>query len=564
MIDEYKQYKRAFELAKSRKANWNTIYQVIGEYIDLVKMNFTTTQAPGEFLLDRVFDSKGSFAASASSAAILGMVWPGTAEQAFKIDAPEEFNPNEEEKAFYERMGKMAYRRFDDPRAGLILAMDEAVSDLIKFGTVGLGVEKGDESSLLFKPYGVKELYIVEGKNGRVGSLFIEWQWQAERVVAEYGEDKVSPRVRKLVQDGKGDTLINIVLHICKRKEKRAARGKYAMPIASYHFELDNWHLIKEEGFNEPPISVSRFRKNNYEEYGRCGSFSALPEIIEANVLRESLIIATEKILDMPKGVLDDGAIGGGVVDFSAGSVSVFNATGNIGGNQPVFEIGTPPNIPWALERLKDIEESIAQHYYIDRLLDFNNDVQMTLGETQIRDQKSNASMSSIYNRIYAELITPTVERGIAILWRDGEFGVVKGSAEEAEELLKGRTPYYVPDRVAELLARGEDIYRIVYNTKAASAAKSQEYMAILELRNFVMESAQVDPSIVKRFDFHSALKDLAALRGSVGKYIRSDEAVNAMMEQEAKLQEAQMALQAGESMANIADKAASAESRSQ
>jgi hypothetical protein len=334
------------------------------------------------------------------------------------------------------------------------------------------------------------------------------------------------------------------------------------MPYEGLHLEYKNCHLLREDGYAEMPIPVGRFRRLNYEEYGRSPAMNALPDIKDANVLREAVIVATEKQLDRPLGVLDDGMLGGNVIDTSAAAINVFNASANLSGNSPVFPLVTVGDLNTAIARLESLQETIAQHFFIDRLLDFNNETQMTFGEAQIRDQRTNASMSAIYNRQISELFTPLIERGVAKLFRMGEYGVIRGSEEEAEFLVQGIEPEYIPDDLAALLEQGKDIYKIVYKTKAANAAKAEEYIAIADITNFTLQAMQVDPSLKHRLDLHESIKQLGVIRGLPVGILRQDDEVEALVAQEAEQMQAIQALQSGEQLANIADKAASAEQR--
>jgi hypothetical protein len=170
--------------------------------------------------------------------------------------------------------------------------------------------------------------------------------------------------------------------------------------------------------------------------------------------------------------------------------------------------------------------------------------------------------MSAIYNRQISELFTPLIERGVAKLFRMGEYGVIRGSEEEAEFLVQGIEPEYIPDDLAALLEQGKDIYKIVYKTKAANAAKAEEYIAIADITNFTLQAMQVDPSLKHRLDLHESIKQLGVIRGLPVGILRQDDEVEALVAQEAEQMQAIQALQSGEQLANIADKAASAEQR--
>ncbi len=558
---DIKKIKAEFDALKQERTTWNSMYQILGEYVSQVKQNFETQPTQGDFLVNEIYDSTGPFAAHAAASTLLGMLWPGTAGQSIEIVKPDDLESESTElTVFYEKMTSRTTRAMDDPKANLTLSLDEYMIDQLIFGTSGVGVDKGDESKLLYRPYGVKEAYIDEGRNGRVNKCFIFYEWTVNRTVDEYGLDKVSEKTREKYNGSKGQEKIKILQIIQPRKETKAKKGKLAMKYASYHIEYDCDHLIVEDGFHEMPIMFGRFRKLTYEKQGRSPAMNALPDIREANSLRESVIIATEKALDMPKGVLDDGMLGGGVIDTSAHAINVFNASGSIGSTPPIFDIGTPPDITAALSRLEELKNSIAQHFFIDRLLDFNNETQMTFGEAQIRDQRSSASMTALFSRQIAEVISPLIERSVNMLWRTGEFGVLPDSDEEKAALAMGKEPEYIPDELIDRLENGEEIYQIVYKTKAANAARAEEYMGILDIMNISMQALQVDPSVANRINLHEAIKEMAKIRGVAGGMIRQDDEVNAIMKQQQAQMQQQQTMEAAPAMAGAVKDIAQAE----
>lgn len=541
---EHKQHIERFKNIKSDRSTWNHQFQLLGEYISQVKQNFEASQTPGEFLNEDIFDSLGTFAAHNSASALLGLLWPGSAKQSIEIVPPKDLEDDGEVKEFYENMHDRTVSAMDNPTANLSLALDEYMLDQMIFGTSGVGVDEGETSKLLFKPYGVKEMYIEEGRGGKVIEIYLLFEWRLGRVVDEYGIDEVSEGLRKKYNDGKRDEKVKILHVITPRDKPKAEEGALAMPIASIHIEYDGNHTIKESGFNEMPIAVGRFRKLNYERYGRSPGMMALPDIREANALREAVIVATEKILNMPKGVFNDSTFGGGVIDTSPNSITVFNSEGQ-GGQTPIFDIGAPPDVNVALVRLEALRDSIAQHFNIDRLLDFNNDQEMTFGEAQIRNNIRISSLASLFARQITEVFTPIIERSVNILFRKGEFGVIPGSEEEQELLDQGvQDIEYIPDVLIERLERGESIYEVRYKTQAAAASRAEDYRAIIETIGFVGQISQIDPSAIKRIDYHEAIKEMASIRSLPAGIVKADEVVEAEAEAEAKARQAQQEME--------------------
>lgn len=558
-MDNYKHIKERFDDMKTERSNWNVMYQVLGEYISQIKQDFEGQPSRGEFLTDEIYDSTGTFAAHSAASALLGMLWGGTTKQTLEIVPPEGMPESTELSAFYENMTDELARAMDDPKANLVLALDEYMLDQLIFATSGIGVESGEDSDLLYKPYGVKEMYIDEGKNGRVDTIALFYEWTAKRVINEYGEENVSDKVKKAAASNSKDR-VKILIFIQKRMEKKAKKGKYAMPYESLHLEYDTCHLLREEGFFELPIAVARFRKLAYEKYGRGMGMMALPDIKEANALREAIIIATEKILDMPIGVLDDGIAGSGYIDTSARAVTVFNASNSMGSTPPVFDIGTPPRIEYAEARLEKLTQNISQHFAIDRLIDFNNETQMTFGEAQIRDQIRTSSLLGLFNRQIAEVLTPVVTRSVAIKWRKGDFGVIPGSEEEQERITLGKEIKYFPEAIIKRLQEGKDVYEVKYKTRAANAAKAEEYIGIIDILNFATQAMQVDQTVRHRVDFHEGIKQLGQIRSVPLGVVRQDDKVQELIDKDNKAMENQQMLETAERGAAAYEKAAKGE----
>lgn len=545
-----------FKKLQSERSVWHNHWQVLGEYVSQNKQNFESTLTPGEFLTEDIFDSTGTFAAHNAASALLGMLWPGSAKQSIEITAPDDLELNGELEDFYDkRMNDRTVRAMDDPKANLALSLDEYMLDQMIFGTSGVGVEEGDKSKLSYAPYGVKQLYIEEGKGGTIYSEYLFFEWRLQRVVDEYGIENLSEKLQKKYEQGKMDETVKILNIIRPRKEKKASEGVLAMPFESIHIEFENSHILRESGYNELPIPVARFRKLNYERYGRSPAMMALPDIRELNALREAEIIATEKVLDMPKGVFSDGVLGGGTIDTSAKAINVFNDVG--GGKPPIFDLGSPPDLSAVYPRLEELKNSIAQHFSIDRLLDFNNEQEMTFGEAQLRNSIRTASLSSVFSRQIAELFTPLIERSVNILFRAGEYGVVRGTVEEQELLEQGIEDIeYIPDVLAERLEKGESIYEVRYKTQAAQASKAEDYMAVLELIQFVGQQAQLNPDVLKRIDFHEATKVIGEIRAVPSGIIRPDDEVEAMQKAEQEAMAQQQEMMQAQQMAEVANKA--------
>jgi len=528
-------------------SNWNQMWQVLGEFITQTKTNFEETLTPGEFLNEDIFDSTATFAAGNAASAILGLLWPSTAKKSIKIEAPDDLeNPTDEEIKWYQDVAtKRLVRSMDDPKANLALALDEYMLDEIIFGTSGVGtfLEDGD---LMYRAFTVKEMRIDEGKNGRIDTTFLNYEWTVKRVVDTYGEENVSEKTRKKFEDGNLGEMIKILIVYEPGDDEN-------FPTQSTHMEMETEEILKEGGFAEFPIAVARFRKLIYEKYGRSPGMNGLPDIRELNILKEAVIVATEKELDPALGVLNSGMLGGGVIDTSAGGITVFDSQGNIGSTPPVFEIRTVGDLNAALSRIDALEDAIAQHFFIDRLLDFNNRTQMTATETVERARIRNSSLSSLISRQLTELFTPLVERSFNVKLRANHFGFIPGSVEaQIEQVFKGEVEL-IPERIAERLIKGEDAYQITYTTPADRVTNIDELQGMLETININQTLAATNPEAVLFLDVEEIQKHAVRLTGAPPSMIKHIDEVKEIMRQREEQAAQQQQIDQAEQVAGIA-----------
>lgn len=543
------------ETLKRERSNWLNQWQIVGEYISQIKQDFEEQHPVGEFLNEFVFDSTGTFAAKNSASALLGILWPGSAKKNIQIDPPEDMDDvTAEERFWYEEIAtKRLAVMMDDPKANLALALDEYMNDQVIFGTSGVGIF-WENDSLLYRPFGVKETIVDEGKDGRVNVVQIQYNWDIQRVVETYGIDNVSEAIRTQFNQGSTTEKFKIIVAYRPREEIELGKeGNLAMPFQSLHFEVTTGHILREGGFEEFPIQVARFRKLIYEKYGRSMGMDALPDIREMNALVESIIVATEKILDPPLGLLNDGMLGGGIVDTSSGALNVFDVQGNVGSSPPIFPINTVGDLSAPLARITELKDSIAQHFNIDRLLDFNNQTAMTATETVQRASIRNASLTSLITRQVIELFTPLIERSFNTMLRKDQFGFIEGTAEFQAASLFGEDIDVIPERIAERLLAGEDAYQIRYTTPADRITSAEELEGMVQTIQLSQQLMQTHPEASAELDISDIHKNMIRLTGAPPDMLKTDEEKEEIKVAQAQAQQQQQQLDQAEQLAGVA-----------
>lgn len=540
---------------KNEKSLWNNHYQIIGEYIRLRKQQFTVEMTPGGFLVDDIFDTTAPEANVKMAAAFMGLMWPNGAKS-IRIIAPYGVVETPEIKKYYKEVTKRLSLAMDSPKSGLSTALDEYGQDQGAFGTCGIAIMPKDDLDhpISYKVWDVKTMAIDENNDGFIDTVYNEKKMTVRQVVQEYGLKKCSERVRGLYKDRKFYEYIT-VLHIVEPRSTFNTKKKnnQNMPIASIHIDVEAKHVMRDSGFVEMPIVVARFSKVPTEKYGRSPAMLALPDILELNAVRESKMLATEKNLDPSLIVYDDGTMGGAEIDTSPGSVTVISVSGRVSNTKPVEPLYTVGEMQSTKEHIVYLSESITSKFYIDRLLDLNNEVRMTLGEAQIRNKIRGDSLSAIFARQELEFFTPLIERSFNIMFGKGLLGVEKGSKEEITAISLGEKPLLIPDEILKRIDAGREAYQIQYMSPAKRMMQAEEVQGIMTTWEFAINSASVAPDLLDNLDPDESIRRISFLTGCPDELVRDSQTVTLIRQfrAQAQAQQAQLEAQRSESETN-------------
>jgi len=548
----------------TERAPWDNQFEVLAEYVYARKMGFQSETSPGEFKNDgSINDSTASRARQAMTSAIMGSLWK-TGGRTFRLKAPDFITKTDENKKYYESINRVIYKYMESEKAGFELAFQETLDEEATFGTGAFGVFQGDyKNPLVFKCWSLQTLRISQSTDEFVDTLYFDEKPTIEQLVNTYGIENVSASVKEKYKDEKTRlerVLICIAIEPRTNEDKKDApkAGNKAMPFATYHFEVDNKHILKESGYTELPSKVSRWYRLANEMYGRSPAMDALPAIMQLNALKEAFIVGVEKKVEPPLYTMDDGSLGAAVVDTSAGGLSVFNVSGRLNGQPPVgviFDVGELQSLVTAIEGFRT---EIMNHFLIDKLYDLNNKTRMTLGEAEIRYDIRSDALSSVYSRIFNEQLTPIIERSVNILFEMGLLGISEMD-EARDKILKanGIDPIEIPQEIQDAILSGKDFYEIEYISPAAQLLRASEKAGVNETVNAVLALAAVDKYAMEYLDVGETIEAIRDLGGSPSRILVAMETAKANIrsrkQAEAEALEVEKARLASEAAKNVA-----------
>ena len=568
-----REFKNRLSELESIKFPWLIHYQAVAEIGLTRKMDFTRVIIPGQFLQADVFDNTMQFSAYMFASILLSMMWPSAA-RTFRLKPHRRLAKLPGVEDYFRWAVTEMHEHMEKAKAGLVMAIMEVLLDAGLFGTVGLNTddnaEVDPEMPLLYDSWGIKNMNISETAQGFVDQIYFVRPLKLKQIITEYSKrgDSIPPVLKEKFKNGDVDEEINVLIVIEPKDREKTDLGNlksgYAgMPVGIWHIALDAEHIMRSGGVEEMPVAVGRLFKQLNEPYGRSCGMLALPDAQSLNVLTEGVLVATEKSLDPPLGIMDDGRLGGGVVDTSARAINVFNSSGRQSNDKPVFPLFTIGEFQQALEQQKQLAAKIAQAFFLDRLLDLNNETQMTAYETSVRDKIRGEALGGVFSRLEKEIFTPMIERSFNILFRHGYLGVVKsgpGAKLKARwDLIAGVEKVIVPDVVYKAWKAGLNVYEIEYISPAKRAQQAEEMKGMMTAIDALIALAPVVPQVMDGVDIDTFVKKLWERSGAPMEVVRTQDALIKFRAANAQKQAAQEKANQQEQLANTALKGAQA-----
>lgn len=559
---------RRFKDLETQKLPWLTHYQALAEIFLTRKSDFTRENMPGEFLQDEIFDNTPQYAAYLMASVFLSMLWPDSA-RTFNVKPVRRLRGIQGVEDFFRFVNEEMHSAMDRPRAGLSLALMEHFLEDGIFGTSGIGAFEGpvDDMSLpvVYEPWAIKGMCISENAQGFVDTIYYKTQMTVRQVYEQYNKapDKVSAKVIELYKAGKPEDPVEVLIVIEPKKPEEGKKGVAGMSVRTLHIDKTNKFTMRESGFDEMPVMVGRMFKTMREPYGRSSAMTALPAAQSLNALSEAILVAAEKQLDPPLGVLDDGRLGGGVIDTSAGALNVFNSSGRLATQNPIFPLFTVGEFQSAEKLKEQLIQEIMQAFFLDRLLDLNNQTQMTAFETSVRNRMRGESLGSIFARQEKEVLTPMIERSFNIMWRRGHFGVVKSGLGVKLRMLwnklLGKDETIVPEIIVQAVEAGLDVYEIEYISPAKRFMQAEKLQGIFTASDAIVALAPFLPGITDNIDSDDLARNIFELSGAPRTSLRTVDAVRKLRAEMQQQQNEVNEIEAGKQVSEIARNVAQA-----
>jgi hypothetical protein len=437
-------------------------------------------------------------------------------------------------------------RRLMD-RSGLYNMLHTGYGDLGVYGAEVAIIENKGETDLRGIELVPGSYWIGMSDDETVDTLYREFGMTINQIVGKfvykgrrYGDPdwSIVPTRLKEMYD-KGDIAKTEVVSqlITPRRDRDPTRSDKAnKPIASNYWLKDDDHsvgargVLSDDGYDENPISASRWNAVGYEPWGYSPAMDALPDVKELMAKRRDYAELLRRLNRPPMNAHSDlrnskfsllpNAVNF-MADPSKGLVPAYQVNPQLG---PLAEdIQMSKNAVWSA-MYGDLFMMISQ---LDRR-------QITATEIDERREEKLIALGPVLERLHHEKLRPLVQRLFMRVLRSGVLG------DPPEEL------------------RDQDI-EVDFVSMLAQAQKAVATGSMERLAGFVGNLSAVLPDVLDKFDADQSVDEYADMLGTPPGVVRSDDAVAELRKARQQKIDAAEALEAAGSMAQTAQHGAQA-----
>lgn len=412
--------------------NFRQRIDLLAPYVEATRSNVQSSQAPGQALLGRMYDSEGISSADLAVRQI-GSYLHGPGSQWFGLeDENWQVMQDDDAREWYEdcrdRMLKQASNGAFYPEAY------ESDMDWSIFGTGHMRIEKRPilpyESpfgfqGIRFNSFKAGRFVCFENGRGEVDETYAEIKKTAKAAADLWGLENLSEDIQQAHKNGKADEF-RFIQGIYPRKHGEKLYGNKAMPFASCIAEAQNKKLVFEGGYEEFPDVVHRWTRCWGEPYGRGLGEIALNTLITLNAAFKHDLEAMALRIKPALAQRHDSVIGDR--KFSPWGVTIVR----VGAGEPLSNalapIVTGGNYSFSQIDAKNLKEQIRRIFYADmleQLMALEGQQEMRVYVFQQKQNIVQKMLGPTYGRWESEFGIPWVARVFNLMLREKAFAPV-------------------------------------------------------------------------------------------------------------------------------------------
>jgi hypothetical protein len=501
---------------KSQRTHWERTWTEISQRILPSQDDFNRTKQPGEQRTDMILEGSPQMSLMRFAAIVESLITPRSQTWHNLMPSVKELREIPRVKQWFEDLNETLFRYRYNSKANFASQQNETYISLGAFGTGVLFIDDWPGQGIRYKSCPIKQIYIMENNVGQIDTLYRNFHLTAKQCVDEFGEDDISPRMKKSMESNKPGELHELV-HCVKPNKGYNPRVQSpdAMRFSSTYVSVDDRHILSKGGYRTFPYSTSRYMTASDEKYGRSPAMMVLPELKMINEMARVTIKSAHQHIAPSVLTYDDGVLQA----FKLRPNSMIRGGLDSQGRELVKPLQLGGKVQFGENEIEKRREMIDDAFLITLFQILIDSPRMTATEVLQRTQEKGALVSPTMGRLQSESLHPMIEREIDILVENNLIDEMPGELLEAE---------------------GE--YTIEYSSPLSRAQKAEEALGTERTVASLMEKAQLtgDMSIVDPINWDEYRKIIGEANGAPSRLFHEEEVYQQKAEQRLQAQQAQ------------------------
>ncbi len=515
---------------KTERATWWAHWAEITQFVTPRQGRyFVQDRNRGQRRHNNIYDSTGSRALNVLAAGLMGGL-TSPARPWFRLATSNpDLNKAPAVKQWLAQVTDIMLTVFQ--KSNTYRALHQIYKELGAFGTGAAIISPDFDNVIHIHPITIGEYALATNFQGRVDTLYREFQLTVSQIVREFGIENCSQSVKSLYERGSLDAWITVIHAIEPRADRDLSKvDSLNMEWRDVYMELGatNEQYLRESGFDKFPAVCPRWDVEGGDIYGNCPGQEALGDIkqLQHEQLRKSQAIdyQVNPPLQVPTSMKNRD------VERMPGGITFVDTVSSGKAIQSAFDVQL--NIRELLGDIQDVRGRINSAFYVDLFMMISQDnaatTRMTATEVAERHEEKMLMLGPVLERLQDELLDPLIETTFHMM-------------VQAKIL---------PPPPPELQGQQLSVELV---SMLAQAQRAVTTNGIDRFTQSLAAVAQFKPQVLDKFDADRWADEYSDALGVNPDLIVPEETVQAMREQRAK---AQAAAQKQAQIAQMADTA--------
>lgn len=517
----------------SKRLSLVSLWQEVADNFYVERGDFTVSRSMGTDFAEHLMTSYPLLARRDLGNAFSGMLRP-TSKDWFAMRTGRDVR-DIDGRRWLEWATGVQKRAMYDRRTQFVRATKEGDHDFAAFGQCVISVEMSRNlDGLLYRCWHLRDVAWCENEDGEIDHAQRKWSpsvYELSRIF----RGNIHPTLKdKLEKEPYCEVQCR---HIVVPAEMYRGEKQWRTPYVSLFVDIENKHVMEETGVRTFPYVIPRWQTVSGSQYAYSpATVCALPDARLIQAMTRVLLEAGEKATNPPmiavqEAIRSDIAIYAGGITWADAQYD--ERLGEV--LRPITNDKT--GIPLGLEMQQDIREQISSAFYLNKLNLPMMAGDMTATEVSQRVQEYIRQALPLFEPMEDQYNGALCERTFDLLFNNGAFGP--------------------PDNIPESLRGEEVLFR--FESPLQDAVERQKGQVFMEASAILAQAATLAPEAPVIVDAVSALREVLQGIGVPASWTRSEEDVQAILQDQAAKAEAAQLLGAMEQASKVAKTTAEA-----